>query len=105
MEQSQLRDTDALTRLLGLLSSVAVRLLQAETMVRSIPDRLASQAVDSKLLAFLLCRLRRADPARMPVCQFWRKVSKPGGFLARKRDGEPECRNCLLSECDGASGA
>ena len=88
MEHSQLRDADALTRLLCLLSIVAVRLLQVETMARSVPDRLASQAVDSQLLAFL-CRVRRADPAQMTVYQFWREVAKLGGFLARKRDGEP----------------
>lgn len=88
MEQSQLHDVNALTRLLGLLSIVAVRLLQVETVARSTPDRLASQAVDSRLLAFL-CRLRRVDPASMTVYQFWREVAKLGGFLARKRDGEP----------------
>ena len=88
MEQSQLHDAHALTRLLGLLSIVAVHLLQVETLARSVPDLPASQAVDWQLLEFL-CRLRQMDPANMTVYQFWREVAKLGGFLARKRDGEP----------------
>jgi hypothetical protein len=87
MEQSQLKDA-ALTRLLGLFSIVAVHLLLVETLARSVPNLPASQAVDRQLLEFL-CRLRHVDPASMTVYQFWREVAKLGGFLARKRDGEP----------------
>lgn len=88
MERSQLKDAAALTRLLGLLSIVAVHLLQVETLARSVPDLPASQAIDRQLLEFL-CHLRQIDPASMTVYQFWREVAKLGGFLARKHDGEP----------------
>lgn len=88
MEQSQLHDGQALTRLLGFLSIVAVRLLQVESLARSVPDLPASRAVDAQLLDFL-CRLRNLDPAGMTVYRFWREVARLGGFLARRHDGEP----------------
>ena len=88
MEHSQLQHGAALTRLLGFLSIVAVRLLQVETVVRTVPTLPACGIVDHDLLAFL-CLLRKRDPASMTVKEFWRAVAKFGGFLARKHDGEP----------------
>ena len=88
MEESQLQHGAALTRLLGFLSIVAVRLLQVETLARSVPALPAARVVDHELLTFL-CLLRKRDPASMTVKEFWREVAKFGGFLARKHDGEP----------------
>ena len=88
MEDSQLQQGQALTRLLGFLSVVAVRLLQVESAARTVPHLPADRMVDTEMLAFL-CHLRHLDPAGMTVYQFWRELAKLGGFLARKHDGEP----------------
>ena len=88
MEESQLRQGAALMRLLGLLSIVAVRLLQVESVARTVPDLPATHVVDAQLLVFV-CHLRDLDPTSMTVYQFWREVARYGGFLGRKGDGEP----------------
>lgn len=88
MEQSQLHDGQALMRLLGFLSIVAVRLLQVQSLARSAPDLPASRTVDIQLLEFL-CHLRQINLVDMTVHRFWREVARLGGFLARRHDGEP----------------
>lgn len=88
MEDSQLQQGEALKRQLGFLSIVAVRLLQVETLARTVPELPADQAADPQLLEFV-CRLRHLDAAQMTIYQFWREVAKFGGFLGRKHDGEP----------------
>lgn len=88
MEDTQLQQGDAVQNLLGFLSVVAVRLLQVETLARTVPELPADQAVDPQLLEFV-CRLRHLDSAQMTIYQFWREVAKFGGFLGRKHDGEP----------------
>lgn len=88
MEDAQLRQGAALMRLLGLLSIVAVRLLQIQSLARSTPDVPAAQVVDAQLLVFV-CHLSHLDPDSMTVYQFWREVARYGGFLGRKDDGEP----------------
>jgi hypothetical protein len=88
MEASQLQQGQALTRLLGFLYVVAVRLLQVESAARTVPDLPADRTVDTEMLVFL-GHLRHLDPASITVYQFWRELAKLGGFLARKHDGEP----------------
>ena len=88
-EDAQLRQGAALMRLLGLLSIVAVRLLQIESLARSVPDLPAARVVDMQMLEFV-CRLSHFDPATMTVYQFWREVARYGGFLGRKGDGKPD---------------
>lgn len=67
---------------------MAVRLLQVQSLARSAPDLPASRKVDIQLLEFL-CHLRQINLVDMTVRRFWREVARPGGFLARKHDGEP----------------
>ncbi len=55
MEDSPLQHGAALSRLLGFLSIVAVRLLQVETLARTVSTLPAKRAVDHELLTFL-CR-------------------------------------------------
>ena len=86
MEDSPLQHGAAPSRLPGFLSIVAVRLLQVETLARTVSTLPANRAVDHALLAFP-CRRRQRDPASMTVQEFWREVARFGGFLARKHDG------------------
>jgi hypothetical protein len=85
LEDAQLRQGAALTRL---LSIVAVRLLQVQSLARPTPDVPAARVVAAQLLVFV-CYLSDLDPASMMAYQFWREVTRYGGFLGRKGDGEP----------------
>lgn len=86
-EDRQLETADRLGALLGLLTVVAVRLLQLKHQARCNPQRPARQVVPREHVNVLASHqgLRRD----MTVHQFWRAVAQLGGFLARKSDGDP----------------
>jgi Transposase DNA-binding/Transposase Tn5 dimerisation domain len=88
MEQRQLQRAQGLLALLGFLALVAVRLLQLRTVARIAPETPASQAVEPELVETVV-RLRGGSADRMTADQFWRAVASLGGFLGRKRDGNP----------------
>jgi hypothetical protein len=75
-------------RLLGLLSIVAVRLLEVESVARAKPALPAVRLVDAQLLKFV-SQLSHLESASMAVHQFWREVAGYGGLLGRKGGGEP----------------
>jgi hypothetical protein len=88
-ERRQLRLAERLEPLLGVLGVVAVRLLQLRALARTQPQRLASECVPEEYVR-VLQRLRRAKAGvNWTVAQFFAEVAKLGGFLGRKRDGEP----------------
>lgn len=85
-----LREADRLEPMVGLMSVVAVRLLQLKSVARSEPNRPARQIVPPLWLAMLKAarkRLRRVYD--LTVYEFYRQMAKLGGFLGRKSDGEP----------------
>jgi hypothetical protein len=85
-----LRNAERLEAMLGLMSVVAVRLLQLKSAARSEPDRPARQIVPKLWLTMLKAarkRLRRVYD--LTVYEFYRELAKLGGFLGRKGDGEP----------------
>ena len=105
IEHRQLQTVDGLLRLLGLLSPLAVRLLQVRALAREDPQRPASEVIEPLMLAVLAQRSGHA-PATMTV----------GTDLGRKShawvaiwhapmmvllDGEPSgkagsrCKRCL----------
>ena len=88
LEQRPLRSAQGLLALLGLLAIVAVRLLQLRTVARSVPDTPASQVMEPELVETVV-RLRGGSADRMTADQFRRAVAGLGGFLGRKRDGNP----------------
>ncbi len=74
----------------GLMSVVAVRLLQLKSVARSDPDRPAQRIVPRLWLAMLKAarkNLRRVYD--LTIGQFYRELAKLGGFLGRKCDGDP----------------
>ena len=79
------------TPLVGLLSVVAMHLLQLKTLSVSDPARAASTMVPPLWLTMLKAargrRLRRVHD--ITVYDFYREVAKLGGFLGRRSDGEP----------------
>jgi len=88
LEQRQLQTVERFFRLLGLLSPVAVRLLQLRDVARSSPDRPACEVVEADLLTVVATQAG-LDPANMTTEVFWREVARLGGYLARRRDGPP----------------
>jgi hypothetical protein len=91
IEQRQLQTVDGLIRLLGLLSPLAVRLLQVRAYARCTPERPAHEVIEPLLLAVLAERTGHAA-ATMTVGAFWTEVARLGGYLARRRDGPPGWR-------------
>jgi len=87
LEKRQLRTAGSFLPLCGLLSLVAVRLLQIRTQARLTPE--APAAVDPALIT-LLARRRGKPPEQFATNRdFHRGVAMLGGFLGRKSDGEP----------------
>jgi hypothetical protein len=85
----QLKTAGRLEALVGLLSVVAVRLLQAKGVARTEPERPAVEVVPARYVAMLQGARRVAPTTVWGVGQFFRALAQLGGFLGRKRDGEP----------------
>jgi hypothetical protein len=88
VEARQYRTGDRLAPVIGLLSIVAVRLLQLKMVARREPDRPAAKVVPTNWLAALPRLLKRPKPI-VTVRDFFRGLASLGGFLGRKGDGEP----------------
>jgi hypothetical protein len=91
IEQRQLQTVDGLMRLLGLLSPLAVRLLQVRACTREDPERPAYEVIEPLMLAVLAEHAGRS-PLSMTVGTFWIEVARMGGYLARSHDGPPGWR-------------
>jgi Transposase DNA-binding/Transposase DDE domain len=91
MEERQLQTVDGLIRLLGLLSPLAIRLLQIRGYARSEPERPAHELIEPLLLAVVAQRSGHS-PATMTIGSFWMEVARLGGYLARRHDGPPGWR-------------
>jgi hypothetical protein len=88
VEARQYRNGDRLEPIIGLLSVVAVRLLQLKMVARKDPERAAAGVVPTNWLFALPLVLRRPKPI-VTVRDFFRALAGLGGFLGRKSDGEP----------------
>jgi Transposase DNA-binding/Transposase DDE domain len=86
IEERQLQSVDGLMRLLGLLSPLAVRLLQVRAYAREAPERPASEVIEPLMLAVLAQRCGQV-PTSMTLGTFWTEVARLGGYLARRHDG------------------
>jgi hypothetical protein len=78
IEQQQLQTVDGLIRLLGLLSPLAVRLLQVQALAREDPERPAHEVIEPLMLAVVVQRSGHS-PATMTVGTFWTEVARLGG--------------------------
>jgi hypothetical protein len=90
VQRRVLRSAERLEAMVGLMSVVAVRLLQLKTVARTEPDRPARSVVPPLWLQMLKVarkNLRRVHD--LTIYQFYRELAKLGGFLGRKSDGEP----------------
>lgn len=90
VQDRQLKTASRLEPLVGLLSVVAVRLLQLKSLARTSPDTPAQRVVPRIWLQILKAARKGLHRVHdLTVGQFYREVAKLGGFLGRKHDGEP----------------
>jgi hypothetical protein len=89
VEKRQYETAERLERVAGLLSIVAVRLLQMRTAARETPERPAHEVAPRKWVEIL--RVVRKIPAsrELTIRDFVRQLGGLGGHMLRKRDGEP----------------
>jgi Transposase DNA-binding/Transposase Tn5 dimerisation domain len=89
VQKRQLKTADRLEPLVGLMSVVAVRLLQLKGEARTAPERPAEEVVPVKYVKALKAVRKLAASIEMTAGRFFRELAKLGGFLGRRRDGEP----------------
>ncbi len=88
IEKRQLTTALGWQRLLGFLAVVAVRLLQLRTLSRHHPDAAASEFLPPEMLRVLVARLSLPQ-SELTLNEFWRALTRLGGFIGRRSDGEP----------------
>ena len=88
IEQRQVQSYEGLRRLLGLLSPLAVRLLQLRAASRQDPQQPAVQVLPAEVVAVVAAKVG-LPRAEMTAQQCWYAIARLGGYLARKGDGPP----------------
>jgi len=88
IEERQVQSADRLTRLIGLFSPVAVRLVHLRAFSQQTPDLPASEVVEAEAVALIAARTARS-PSMLTIKAFWTEVARMGGYLARAGDGPP----------------
>jgi Transposase DNA-binding/Transposase Tn5 dimerisation domain len=89
VEGRQLQTSHRLEALTGVLSVVAVRLLQLKEVGRREPHRPATDLVPAHYVDLVRRARKRSRVGEWTVRDFFRAVAGLGGFLGRKGDGEP----------------
>jgi hypothetical protein len=97
IQERYYRTAARLERVVGILSIIAVRILQMKTIANRHPDRAAMGVAPRKWIV-AMCAIQRLqfpnqknvyDPKTITMRNFLRGIAKMGGFLGRKSDGEP----------------
>jgi len=88
LEARQLQRVERLLPLTGVLSVVAVLLIQLQTAARKQPDQPASKIVPALWLQLLKAK-KKIKTCDVTNYEFWRAIAKLGGFLGRRHDREP----------------
>lgn len=88
IESRQLEEGRRLQALLGILSVVAVRLLQLKHQAKVNPDAPAASVVPERYVKTLAAHLQQPMKT-LTTRQFWLQTARLGGFLGRKGDGDP----------------
>jgi len=88
IEERQLQTYDGLRRLLGLLSPMAVRLLQLRAASRSSPELPAKETMPEEIVR-VVAHLTKVPVAELTTQQCWHTIAAQGGYLGRRGDGPP----------------
>lgn len=86
VEMRRLEHTDRLEPLIGLLSVLAVWLLQLKLVARDRPEEPARTLFDDLTVRVMAQYLKRPSQT-LTVGEFWRGIGRLGGHPGRKRDG------------------
>jgi hypothetical protein len=92
IESRQLDDADNLIRMLAVFSVIAWRILYAGTLARAIPDESCRLLLEDDEWRALYTMVEQTPilPVQAPTMrEAVRMIGRLGGFLGRKRDGEP----------------
>lgn len=89
VEQRYYETAGALERVTGLLSVVAVRLLQLKTAALETPDRPAVEVAPAEWVELVQVVRKKPVNPQMTLREFIRAIGGLGGHLGRKSDGEP----------------
>jgi len=88
VEDRQLETRSGLEPCIGMLSIVAVALLQLKFAARTNPDQPARKCL-SPLHVRVVAEFLRKPMSTLTAGELWRGVARMGGFLNRKHDGDP----------------
>jgi hypothetical protein len=86
VEMRRLEHVERLEALIGLLSVLAVWLLQLKFVARDEPKRRAKTLFDDQMVR-IMARYLGKSPKGLTVGDFWRGIGRLGGHLGRARDG------------------
>jgi hypothetical protein len=92
IERRQLEDLDHLQRCLAVFSVIAWRLLYATLLARVLPDVACTALLEEGEWQALYCHIHQTTqlpPIPPTLAQAVRWIAQLGGFLGRKRDGQP----------------
>lgn len=89
VEERQYRTSGRLEAVTGMLSILAVRLLQLRTLARTDPERPVEEVVPRRWVEMLRSVRKGRHRAITTIYEFFRELAGLGGFLGRKGDGEP----------------
>ena len=89
VEARQLKTSARLEAMMGVMSVAAVRLFQLKGEARTAPERAAEQVVPPKYVRALKAVRKLGSSIPLTVGRFFRELAQLGGFLGRRRDGEP----------------
>ena len=89
VEDRQLKTTERLEAMMGLMSVAAVRLFQLKGEARTAPERPAEEVVPPKYVAGLKAVRKLGASINLTVGRFFRELAMLGGFIGRRRDGDP----------------
>ena len=88
IEQRHLDSYEDLTRLVGLLAPLALRLLQIRARARHAPDAPATTVLPVEIVQ-VVALLDQRPTASLSADELWRTIARLGGYLGRKSDGPP----------------
>ena len=89
VEQRYYETAERLERVTGLLSVVAVRLLQLQTAALETPDRPAVEVAPAQWVELVQVVRKKPVNPQLTIREFLRAIAGLGGHLGRKCDGEP----------------
>jgi hypothetical protein len=89
LESRLYRTSHPLETVTGMLSVLAIRLVQLKSVARVDPDRPAETIVPKPWLRMARCVQRGKHREISTVREFLHAVARLGGWLGRKHDGEP----------------